>query len=96
MSLWNKGHCTLFWDTLFGVDISMSCWGHDRGYDHCNYWAKLESDFALGLDIWAVAVVADKRWKRAAIRAISVAMFTGVSTFGNFFWIAGCVKQRGL
>jgi hypothetical protein len=80
------GHCTWWPDRLFGVDYSLSCFGHDNGYISRKILDKLKADWNLLLDVWFTASIADKLWKRVAIRANAILMYLGVSTFGWIAW----------
>ena len=89
----NKGYCTLWFDSAFGVDWSLSCGAHDQRYDLCDYLKKLRADLELTFDVWAVAGIAAKWWQRGLLRVNAVAMGLAVFTVGNLFWIKGCVMQ---
>lgn len=80
-----RGHCTLWPDKIF-VDYSLSCLAHDIAYTG-GFKAKLKGDWSLLLDVWATAVVAEKWWQRAILRANAVLMYAGVSTFGTLIWL---------
>ena len=64
------------------IDWSMSCWAHDKSWMVCTLSEKIRSDFALFMDVWAIAALGDTWWKRAAIRLNAVAMLTAVATVG--------------
>lgn len=48
---------------------------------------KIRADIDLTLDVWAIATLADRRWKTVIIRAYSIGMLIATSTFG---WIPWC------
>lgn len=56
--------------------------------------AKIESDVALLLDIWAIASIGDRWWKRVAIRCNAVAMFAAVASVGWFIWVRKYIKCK--
>lgn len=91
--MWNRGFCTWWWDEIFNVDISLSCMSHDQSYRKCSYIAKLRSDVALGLDVWALSSLADNWYERVGIKCTAVLMTTAVLTVGNLFWSRKCLYQ---
>lgn len=89
--MFNRGFCTWWPDSLFGIDYSMSCWAHDQSYKK-SIIEKIKGDIDLLLDVWAVSVVAKEKWKQILIKANAITMFLGVSTIGTFVWAFGKIK----
>ena len=82
--------CTNSPDGMLGVEWSLSCMAHDNRYDQDGTIVdKIKADFDLAADIWAIASLADAKWKTTTIRAYSVMVFCGVSVLGwNNWWSA--------
>lgn len=64
----------------------MSCWAHDKSWMVCTLRAKIESDFGLFLDVWAVSSLANKWWQNVLIKMNAVAMFAAVASIGWWIW----------
>lgn len=88
-----RDFCTLSPDGFLGVEWSLSCRAHDDQYlVGSTLLDKIKADLALTLDIWAVAALADAAWKMVIVRAYSLAVLAGTSTFGWYFWIKPRVR----
>ena len=92
----SKDWCTYSPDVVLGVDISLSCRGHDGLYEKGDN--KFSADIALFLDVWAVAELADDYKKTVGIRAYAVVQYIFVSVFGWYFWykpkVATCAAKK--
>jgi hypothetical protein len=79
--------CSLSPDGFLGVEWSLSCMAHDGRYDAGKTIIdKIRADLDLSLDIWALAALADSKWKVAVIRTYAVGVFFATSTFGLYNW----------
>lgn len=91
-----KDWCTLSPDGFLGVNWSLSCRAHDGLYEiGTSALDKLKADYALFMDVWAIADLADASWKRAAVKSYAVVQYTGTSTFGWFWWIKARINTSG-
>jgi hypothetical protein len=82
-----KDWCSLSPDGFLGVEWALSCMAHDHRYErNGSLIEKFKADYYLAADVWHSASMADKTWKRGAVRCYSVAMYAGVSTLGMLFW----------
>jgi len=87
-----SGHCTLWFDSLLGVDYSLSCLAHDISY-RSTVLDKIKGDWSLFLDVWYTAQVHPSSFGRAILRLNAVAMYVGVSTFGWIAYAKGCALR---
>lgn len=87
-----SGHCTLWFDSLLGVDYSLSCLAHDISY-RSGILDKVIGDLELLLDVWYTAQVHPSSYGRAILRLNAIAMYIGVSTFGWIAYAKGCAVR---
>jgi hypothetical protein len=91
----NGGHCSWFWDKVFGVDISLYCYDHDAAYRVGDFVLKLKSDVRLAVSIFGASNRADNVFKELGVQAVAVGAYIGVSTLGIGFWAIHKINSLG-
>jgi hypothetical protein len=89
-----SGHCTLWPDIYFGVDLSLACYDHDAAYMVRDPALKVRSDATLVRDWWRAAKPHHKWWQRLAVRATAPGAYVAVATLGWLVWGWGWMKER--
>ncbi len=85
-SRWNGGHCSAFFDRVWGVEIGDICYDHDAAYEAGTILLKIKGD----RDFFQALIrrsLQQKSWKKPVMIFTSLCMTMAVITVGWLFWL---------
>lgn len=90
----NTGHCSWFWDKIFGADISLHCYDHDAAYDAGDFKLKLKADIRLAKGIWQESERSNNLVNSMGLKTTAVGAYILTSTVGIGFWLKTVIENK--